>query len=670
MLMIALALFGALVHTSTVNSSPSPQSTPTPVATAEALNPDANVRSEPSTTGGTETIIGQIQPGQPVGVFGRYFEWILIEFPSSPNGRAWVFNGVVRLSVDINTLPVIDPASLPSIEALQTATAIFEATASAPPVTVQPTQPPATPTQVLATFTPVAQTPTPVLITEVEATPALQDPDAERERRLDALQAIYSQPVTLLYANNLILLDPATVGFSFDRAATATRLDLSQTFSVATIPITATYDEDALRTYVEQLAARYDRGREMTYDPNLLTFTPGAPGTQLDVEAAVARLETALFSPFNVGRLVVLPLNAMLEPDMSALRAAIIDYFTRRGVIYNGQNSVASVYVQHLDTGATMGLQEHVLHSATSTVKIGVIANYFRYVFQTPSRDIVYRMIAAVVCSSNADANLLMNVTGNGDDLAGIRNVTDTYCRAGATNTRLDRHFGIGPAGEGGVPADYYQPAGAPICESQPPANTSITPPVDPENQTTAADMGQFLAEIYTCAQDTTGLAGIFPGEITQNECQIMLELFSGTNFAHLMELGVPDGVEIAHKVGYAGQAVGDVGVVYSPGATYVLSMYMWDSRLGNFDSFALGRWGVLGEVSRIVYNFFNPDAPLLQPQTPLNPNGGAACVLPESPQSVNINDVDAGRFDANGRPLPSACYDWPVCRPFDNWGN
>lgn len=658
------------LHTSTVDSSPALQGTSSPIATAEALNPNANVRSEPSTASGDATIIGQIQPGEPVGVYGRYFEWLLIDFPASPNGRAWIFNGVVQLSTTMDALPVIDPASIPSVDSLQTATAAFEATASRPASTFQPTSPPPTPTQVLATFTPVAQTPTPVLITEIEAQPTLAATDAERERRLDALERLYRQPVTLLYGNALILLAPQTVGFTFDRVATAPAIDPGQPFSVATTPVTATFDSGALRTFIEQLAARYDRPREMVYDPNQLTFTPGAAGTVLDVESAVTRVESALLSPFAVSRLVVLPLNPTLEPDTVALRNAIIDYFNRRGVIYNGSNSVASVYVRNLETGTTMGLQENVLHSATSTAKIGVIANYFRYVFQTPSQEMIYRMIAAVVCSSNADANLLMNITGNGDDLAGIRNVTETYCQAGASHTRLDRHFGIGPAGEGGVPANYYQPAGAPACAAQTPTNTSVTATVDPDIQTTAADMGHFLEEIYTCAQNGTGLASTFPGAINQTECNAMLELFSGTNFAHLMELGVPDEVEISHKVGYAGQAVGDAGIVFSPGATYVLTMYMWDTRLGNFDSYALSRWAILGEVSRIVYNFFNPDAPLLQPQTPLNPNGGAACVLPESPQTASILDVDAGRFDENGIPLPSACYDWPICRPFDNWGN
>ncbi|MBZ0308429.1 MAG: hypothetical protein K8I82_20355, partial [Anaerolineae bacterium] len=58
-----------------------------------------------------------------------------------------------------------------------------------------------------------------------------------------------------------------------------------------------------------------------------------------------------------------------------------------------------------------------------------------------------------------------------------------------------------------------------------------------------------------------------------------------------------------------------------------------------------------------------------LVPRQPLNPFGGAACVMPTTSEEISLNDIDAGRFDANGNPLPSACYDYPNCRPFDNWG-
>jgi hypothetical protein len=76
----------------------------------------------------------------------------------------------------------------------------------------------------------------------------------------------------------------------------------------------------------------------------------------------------------------------------------------------------------------------------------------------------------------------------------------------------------------------------------------------------------------------------------------------------------------------------------------------------------------LFGEVSRIVYNYFNMDTPLLTQRFPPNAFGGAACVLPTDSATVNLNDVNSSRFDGDGNPLPTACYDWPTCREFIGW--
>lgn len=664
-LFLAMLLFG-VASGPAWGDSPA-QSTASPI-TIEALSPDANVRSTPTIA---ENIVGQIQPGELYPALGRYFEWVLIEYPPAANQRAWVFNGVVRLNgATIDTLPTIDPASIPA--ALPTATQPVLATA--PNMTVIPgtTLPPTTQASPvsggLPTFTPVAITPTSVVFSELESTFETVPAD-EINRRLDAIKQVYNQPIMLVNGTDVILLDPASVGFAINEEAMRAEINPSLRFFIAQTIITADYSPELLTAYVNDLAARYSTPATAIFDPTNLTFQLGTPGQILDTVTLQERLQVALFSPYPIGRTVTLPLVTEPRLDMNVLREAILTYFSRYGVFYDGLDSVISVYVEDLATGQTMGILPNVLHSATSTAKIGVIANVFRYLYQSPSQDIVYRMMAAIICSSNADANILMATTGNGDDLAGLRLTTDTYCRAGATHTRVDRHFFIGPAGEGAVAANYYDLAGAPVC----PANTALDPapafPVDEGIQTTAADMGGFLSDIYACANNAGGLVETFPGEITPDECSAMLEILSGTNFAHMIELGVPSTMQISHKVGYAGQAAGDAGIVYSPGGDYVITIYIWDERLGNFDSYALSRWAIMGEISRITYNFFNPDAPLLAPQSPLNSNGGAACVLPSGPENALLSDVNAGRFDENGIPLPTACYDWPTCRPFDNWG-
>jgi hypothetical protein len=366
-------------------------------------------------------------------------------------------------------------------------------------------------------------------------------------------------------------------------------------------------------------------------------------------------------------------------PDMTVLRQSIQQYLQSQNVNVDTSQSVMSVFVMDLETGQEMGINERVHHSATSTIKIGILANYFREKVQKPPDDVQLIMASMVVCSENSAANTLLELTnGEGDNLEGLRKTNDTLCEAGAVNSFITSKLDVGPEGQGNVAVGYYTPIPRPTCQEANMQNSALdstvsVPTADFYLRSTAADMGTLLMNIYECAQYGTGLATIFPNEITQTECRWILELLEGTRFFRLGELGLPEDREVAyyaHKVGYGGEAVADAGVVFSPGGDYVLVMYLWDTRLDEFGQTLQQRWDLLAEVSRIVYNYFNPEAPVTQPRTPPNPLGGEGCVLPGTVGEINLDDIDENRFDENGNPLPSACYDWPRCVPFNGWGN
>ena len=637
-------------------------STPPASIFAEAINPDANVRNAPTIEADR---LGAIQPGQQYPIHGRRFEWMLIAYDPSPNGWAWVHSSVVTITGDINTLPEIDPASLPPTRATPTA---ISTTAS--PAAVTQTS--------LPTFTPLPQTPTlaltptPFTLADLE-TGRLEDPGAELARRVAAIETAYlGQPVTLIYDGTPIRLDPATVGFTVDQIALweTVSAGLDEDFRIVGVPLVASYNPDMLLAFLQEIAAHHDTPPMPAFDNTQLTFRDGEPGRRLDIEAAQPLIAAALFNPDPASRSVDLPLIPTNEASatLAGLEEGLVTYFNSRGIPYRGPNMAWSVYVVDLETGAAAGVNANVLHSAASTAKIGVIASYFRSIYQPPAADMRFRLAAAVICSSNSDANQIMAAAGNGDPLAGIRYVSDTFCRARATNTLIDHPFWIGTAGEAGVPANYYDSASSATCPDANP-DTAVSTVIDTGAYTTAADMGLMLDGIYQCAARGAGLAATFPGEITQDECTQMIELLRGTHFQQLTELGIPAGVDMAHKVGYGGDAVGDAGIVFSPGGDYALVIYLWDPALDN-DTYELSQWFIFGEISRLVYNYFNRDAPLLALNTPSNARyGGAACVLPRDPVQIDLNNIEAGRFDTGGIPLGTACYDWPNCRPFDNWG-
>jgi len=95
-----------------------PTRTPTPVGPAlvEALQSGTNVRAGPDINAER---LGGIEPGQFYAVLGRGegTRWIKIQYPDSPDGTAWVYEEVVRLTGDVDNIPYIDVFTEPTIDA-------------------------------------------------------------------------------------------------------------------------------------------------------------------------------------------------------------------------------------------------------------------------------------------------------------------------------------------------------------------------------------------------------------------------------------------------------------------------------------------------------------------------------------------------------------------------
>jgi hypothetical protein len=76
--------------------------------------------------------------------------------------------------------------------------------------------------------------------------------------------------------------------------------------------------------------------------------------------------------------------------------------------------------------------------------------------------------------------------------------------------------------------AGYFY-SGAPLLKVyKTPGNQRADITTDPDlySQTTPAEVGQLLADIYQCANDNGGsLIAAFGDEITQEECQLMIKI-------------------------------------------------------------------------------------------------------------------------------------------------
>lgn len=449
--------------------------------------------------------------------------------------------------------------------------------------------------------------------------------DAEAQT---AIEVAYSSPVTLYYEDSPINLIPDEIGFGVNtdvmianaRSSGETgagfwgrffnyMLDVDST-SLQTIPLVADYQVNALRTRLGEIASIYDRqGNTFSYDLATLSINTDGAGYELDVETAINAIDNALIRPNN--RAVALPIigGDTGRPGMDALELLILDYLDSQGYIYDGQNSVASVFILDLLTGEEINIQGDVAYTAASTIKVGIMLDVYRTINREINRDEAFLMANSMLCSNNSSSNTLMRTyQGNGDIFTGLASVTNNYQAIGATNTYLTAPLVDGSANQqfGSIAAPETSP------------NPNFDTDADPFNQTTAEDMGSTFSLIYDCAQYGSGLMTIYPdGQYTQNECNQMLELTSANDLERLLQAGLPEDARISHKNGWlpadlnqgiTGAMTGDSGVVFSPnGRDYVISVYLWEAG----ETTGFNRWILIEEISRAVWNYFNPETSL-----------------------------------------------------------
>jgi beta-lactamase class A len=122
--------------------------------------------------------------------------------------------------------------------------------------------------------------------------------------------------------------------------------------------------------------------------------------------------------------------------------------------------------------------------------------------------------------------------------------------------------------------------------------------------------MGMLLNDIYDCAQGNGGtFAIVFPGQISQAECASMITYLDHNRIGVLLEAGVPDGTQIAHKHGwtvnpYDGliHTIGDAGLIFTPGGKYIIVVFMYHpTQLVWDDANRLTAY-----ISTAVYNYYN----------------------------------------------------------------
>ncbi|GAB5489869.1 MAG: hypothetical protein Phog2KO_00840 [Phototrophicaceae bacterium] len=497
-----------------------------------------------------------------------------------------------------------------------------------------------------------------------------------------AIEAAYSSPLTLYYdSESPINLIPDEIGFEVNTAVMIAdarsvgeagagfwgrffnyMLGLEGS-TLQEIPLVADYQVNALRTRLTEIASVYDReGETFAYDTDTMLITTNGAGYQLNIEGAIDVIDAAITRPNN--RAVALPVAGgnTGRPSMVALESLILDYLNAEGYIYDGQTSVASIFILDLQTGEEINIQGDVAYTAASTIKIGIMLDMYREFDRELNRDEAFLMANSMLCSNNSSSNTLMETyLGDGVIFSGLASVTNNFQYIGAENTYL-----IAPLVDGSANQQFGSIA-APETSPNPNFDTNA----DTFNQTTAEDMGSTLSLIYDCAEYGSGLMAIYPNnEYTQNECRQMIELMSANDLERLLQAGLPSDTRISHKNGWlpadltqgiTGAMTGDAGIVYSPnGNDYIISVYFWEAG----DTTGFNRWELIEEISRATWNYFNPETPLLARRTDL-PNTANECFILAADgtiesytylppyDAIDLNNINGWRDGTSTTPQP-----------------
>jgi len=432
----------------------------------------------------------------------------------------------------------------------------------------------------------------------------------------DRLTQAYSVAVELHYNDSVIQVKPAALGFNLDLNAMITAADQQRSStpfwtgffdylfnrlpSSEEIPLVATIDEKVLREYLTtEIAPRYDLAAG-AYVPvaGSTKFTPGAPGTKLNIDRSVELISIALRTPGS--RVVNLSVDKLQSSrpsrdNLEVLLKQIIDV--------SGFTGVTEIYLLDLQTNQEMqiaykqgeDLTPNIAFSAASTIKIPVMVSIFKRLNSPVSADVTNLIEEMIETSSNDAPDALMKQLI--DPNLGPLGVTDDMAELGLQDTFLGQMFAEGST---------------PLISEKTPGNqrTDVNTNPDPTNQTTPSEMAGLLDDIYQCAQTGGGtFAAVWGDKITQSECRSMITYLTRNEQPGLLREGLPEGTQIAHKHGWTSNTtdqtinfIADAGIIYTPGGNYILAVYtandqqiIWDN--GN---------ALLANISRAVYNYYN----------------------------------------------------------------
>ncbi len=163
-----------------------------------------------------------------------------------------------------------------------------------------------------------------------------------------------------------------------------------------------------------------------------------------------------------------------------------------------------------------------------------------------------------IALSDNYSANYLIHRLGEGDPAKGFECVNAFAQSIGCEKTSIHRSL--------------------------------LETDTEEENYTSAEDCAILLRQLYRCIL------------VSPEHSKTMIELLEGQTVNDRLPVGLPAGTACAHKTGdLTNLSCGDVGLIFSPQADYILAV------INNHSTDDPATIAAIAELSGQVYTFFNP---------------------------------------------------------------
>lgn len=423
-----------------------------------------------------------------------------------------------------------------------------------------------------------------------------------REQALNALEVAFATPVEVMYQEHQVALSPDSVELRYYAEDTVANLDavlsarggldgfvayiLRRPPDPVDVPVAVRYSEERLDGFLARVAQQYDQPpQEPLPLPSSLTFRPGQPGSELDMEASRAQLASTLVSATDHHVELVVRTEEVQRPDLSLLDQLL------RSLLDDQEGLVAGIFVKDLQTGDELGINAEVAYTGLSVLKIAILEETYRALdlpLNPEVSDWLSETLSAV--NSNPEANLLLrDVIGGGDSYQGVENLNAAMHRLGLVNTFMAVPYDVED-----IPLTIVTPANS---------RTDVTTEADPNMQTTPLDVGLLLEMVYQCSQGGGALMVAYPGAFTVDECGQMLDWLSMNRIDSFVEAGVPVEARVVHKHGWTGDTHADAALVFSKGGDFVLVTFLYRPGWLEWEESA----PLITDIATVTYNYFNP---------------------------------------------------------------